>query len=260
MYLRDKIVWLTGAGSGIGEGLALELARRGAQVALTGRTRETLETVARDIAHGGGKAVVIPADVTKADEIQNGYRTLVTSLGTPHIVIANAGTHIETWPEQFKGSEYLSIMDINFGGMIRLFDAVLPEMIARKEGTIVGVASLAGFRGLPRAAAYGASKSAIIHFLESIRFHLRHCGVRVVTINPGFVKTPLTDKNDFHMPFLLTIEESARAICDGLEAEKTTISYPPLFALLFRVMRILPEWLYNFLVEKQWQRMEARKR
>ncbi|MCB0353240.1 MAG: SDR family NAD(P)-dependent oxidoreductase [Bdellovibrionales bacterium] len=244
--MRDKRVWLTGASSGIGEGLALELARRGARVALTARSEESLAQLCDRIKKGGGDAVVCAGDVTDTVSLKRAYSALKESFGGADIVIANAGTHFETWPErEFLPDQYLDLMNINYGGMLRTFGVVLPEMTEAKKGHLVGVASLAGYRGLPRAAAYGASKAAMILFLESMRFHLESVNVAVTTVCPGFVKTPLTDKNTFSMPFLTDVESAARIICDGIERKKECITFPFPFNWFMSLVRILPNFLFK---------------
>jgi NAD(P)-dependent dehydrogenase (short-subunit alcohol dehydrogenase family) len=162
-----------------------------------------------------------PCDVTDLAAVKECAAGIEGTHGPIDIVIANAGTYVASGPhESFDSAEYESIMRLNYGGMIHTIESVLPAMLERKRGHIVGVSSLVGYRGLPRAAAYGASKAAAINFLESLRFHTAPRGVPVTIVNPGFVKTPLTDKNDFEMPFLVPAEEAARIICRGIEKQK----------------------------------------
>jgi len=249
---RGRCVWLTGASSGIGESLALEMARRGARLALTARRAEVLESVVARIRASGGEAWSFPGDVTELEQVKTLVQRIETAVGAIELAVPNAGTHIFTKPEEFNSREYLDLMNINFGGMLHCIEAVLPTMLARRRGYIAPVASLAGIRGLPRAAAYGASKAAMQHFLESIRFHLRRYQIVITVINPGFVKTPLTDKNDFKMPFLVSPEESARIVCDGLERCKREISYPWQMNILVKFGRILPAALYERIVDRLW--------
>jgi short-subunit dehydrogenase len=249
---KGSCVWLTGASSGIGEALALELAKRGAKVAMTARRGEVLESLKRTIVAGGGIAECFPGDVRNLEEMRKIVAAIEQSLGAISLAIPNAGTHIFTVPEEFNSQEYLDLMELNFGGMLRCIEAVLPGMLQRGRGAIAPVASLAGYRGLPRAAAYGASKSAMIHFLESIRFHLVRKGITISIVNPGFVKTPLTDKNDFKMPFLVDAPRAARIICDGIERGKREIAFPFPFNWVLKVARMLPAPLYESLVNRCW--------
>ena len=252
MTLAGKCVWLTGATSGIGEALAYELAQRGARVALTARRAELLEKIVSDIRARGGSAWAFPGDVTSLEQMKSVVSAIEGSVGPIDLAIPNAGTHIFTVPEQFNSAEYLSIMQLNFGGILFCIEAVLPGMLKRGHGYLAPVASLAGYRGLPRAAAYGASKSAAIHFLESIRFHLKSDGITISIVNPGFVKTPLTDKNDFRMPFLVDAPKAAKIICRGIERGKREIAFPWPFTWVLKIARILPAPLYERIVDRCW--------
>lgn len=255
--IRAKI-WITGATSGIGEALALELGRRGAKCFLTARRNDILAQLCARIVAAGGSAESYPGDVTDLPALQAIIGSIERDHGPIDIVIANAGNHIFSVPERFDSAEYIGLMDLNFGGMLRTIEASLPRMLERKTGRIVGMASMAGFRGLPRAAAYGASKAAMIHFLESLRYHLERSGIAVTIINPGFVRTPLTDKNDFKMPFLVEPDHAARIIADGLERDKDEIIFPWPFSWVMSLMRIIPECIYRPLIKIVWRRTEAK--
>ena len=246
--LADKVIWITGASSGIGEALAFELGRRGAVVALSARRNDILESIASKIISSGGRAATFPADVGDRAALNTVVAAIHSWHGPIDIVIANAGTHIPSYPQHFDADEYLGLMATNYGGMIHTLAAVVPNFVARKAGHIVGVASLAGFRGAPSAAAYGASKAAMILFLESARFHLAPKGIRVSIVNPGFVKTPLTDKNHFFMPFLISAERAAQIICDGIERERNEMSFPFPFSWMLKLGRIIPYPLYARIV------------
>ncbi len=245
-------VWLTGASSGIGEALTYELVKRGARVAITARRSEVLDELQRSIGESGGNVFCFPGDVRDLKEMKAIVGAIEASLGPIDLAIPNAGTHIFTVPEEFNSQEYLDLMHLNFGGMLHCIEAVLSSMLARNKGAIAPVASLAGYRGLPRAAAYGASKSAMIHFLESIRFHLVRRGITISIINPGFVKTPLTDKNDFRMPFLVDAKRAAEIICDGITKGRREVAFPAPFSWVLKIARILPAPLYESLVNRCW--------
>jgi short-subunit dehydrogenase len=252
--LAGKRIWLTGASSGIGRAVAIQLASRGAICALTARNEEALQRLRVQIESKNGRALALPGDVTDAARMNDIAGELESRLGGIDVLIANAGTHVFTKPEQFNADEYLDLMTLNYGGMLRCIEAVLPAMLKRKSGHIVGVSSLAGFRGIPRAAAYGASKAAIINFLESLRFHLNLSNIHVTIVTPGFVRTPLTDKNDFQMPFLTEPDQAARIICSGIEREKDLIAFPFPFSTAMRLMRILPYPIYKWIMMKAWTR------
>lgn len=248
--LRNKLIWITGASSGIGEALSYGLAQHGAQLVLTARRKEKLDQISQNIQQQYNlNPLVLPADVTDLTQLEAASKEMQANVGLPDIVIANAGSHVFSRPLEFDAREYRAIMDLNFGGMLNTFHTVLPAMLERGTGHLVGMASLAGYRGLPRAAAYGASKAAMIHFLESIYFHLEPKNIIVTTVNPGFVKTPLTDKNDFAMPFLMSSEDAARVIIDGVRREKRVVAFPYLFSCTLALLRIIPFPVYKFLVK-----------
>ncbi|MFN4895836.1 MAG: SDR family NAD(P)-dependent oxidoreductase [Pseudomonadota bacterium] len=249
---KGACVWLTGASSGIGEALAHELTKRGARVAITARRAEVLESLRKAITEKGGTVACFPGDVRDLDDMKRIVASIEGELGPIDLAIPNAGTHIFTVPEEFNSREYIELMELNFGGMLHCIEAVLPGMLQRGGGRIAPVASLAGYRGLPRAAAYGASKSAMIHFLESIRFHLVNKGITISIVNPGFVKTPLTDKNDFRMPFLVDAPRAAKIICDGIERGKREVAFPFPFNWVLKIARVLPAPLYESIVNRCW--------
>jgi short-subunit dehydrogenase len=258
--IQGKVIWLTGATSGIGEALAFELARRGAKLAITARRKEVLDKIVDEIKAAGGDAAAYDGDIGDLERMKSIAGDIERQMGPIDCLIPNAGTHIFTKPEQFDSAEYLSLMSINYGGMLRCIEAVLPSMIKRKSGYIAGMCSLSGIRALPMAAAYGASKAAMIHFLESIRYHLVPLSIPVTVINPGFVKTPLTDKNHFPMPFLIEAPRAAKIICDGLERQKKEISFPWPFNWILSFARFIPETLYAIVVNYLWSKIPQDKK
>ena len=234
----------------------MEMAQRGATVGLTARSEESLNGLQEEIESAGGTALVLAGDVTDHQAMLAIAREMRSRVGGIDILVANAGTHLFTKVEEFDVEEYMHLMNLNYGGVLNCISAVIPGMLAEKRGHIVGVASLAGYRAVPRAAAYGASKSAVIHFLEGIRFHLADHGIPVTVVNPGFVRTPLTDKNDFHMPFLMEADHSARVICDGIEKQRKEITFPRPFNWGIKLMRILPMPIYATIMRRVWKRMK----
>jgi short-subunit dehydrogenase len=249
-FYTGKRIWLTGASSGIGEALVWRLHALGAELIVTARRTEVLQQLVTTL--GDERVHAFAGDVTDPLAMKDVVHEVERTLGPIDIAIPNAGSHIFTVPERFNSAEYLGLMELNFGGMLHCIEAVLPSMLERGRGVIAPVASLAGYRGLPRAGAYGASKAAMINFLESIRFHLEPKGLKIVIINPGFVKTPLTDKNDFRMPFLVSAEESARYISKGIMKGKREVAFPYLFSRLLKVGRMLPAPLYERIVNLCW--------
>ncbi len=251
--MRDKeVIWLTGASSGIGAAVAKEAAKRGYKLVLTARRGELLEELATTLRNLPGVAsqdiLSISADVTDGDAIKRCVSTATAHFGKIDILLANAGTSYLADPEQLSTEGCEQLFQINFFGVIRCIETILPQMIERGRGHIVAVSSVAGYRGLPRAAPYCASKSALTTFLESLRFDLKPKGVAVSIVSPGFVKTPLTDKNDFEMPFLISPEVAAVQIMNGIRSKRMEIHFPKRFTYLLKLMRIIPFPLYNLLV------------
>ena len=249
-------VWITGSSTGIGRALAEELAACGARIAMTSRRSEVLDPVVRAIVDAGGEAEAFAGDVTDREAMSGIARQIEERWGGIDVLIANAGTHIPSAPLEFDSRQYQDLMGINYGGVLHCIEAVLPGMQVRGRGHIVGVASLAGYRALPTAAAYGASKSALIHFLQSVRFHLERESIAVTVVNPGFVRTPLTDKNDFHMPCLIEADDAARRIRRALSRGKRDIAFPAPFSWFIGLCRIIPMPLYSVIMRRVWKKTE----
>ena len=249
-------IWLTGASYGIGRSLALELAGHGAHLGLTARSEDKLEQLRREIEDAGGRAVVLPGDVTDRDAMRRVVESMHRELGGIDVLVANAGSHVPTDVDAFDVKQYMDLMQLNYAGALNCIEAVLPQMLAERSGHLVGVSSLAGYRGATGAAAYGASKSALIHFLESMRFDLAGRGVDVTIVNPGFVRTPLTDRNEFDMPFLVEPDRAARIIRRGIERRRREVTFPFPFNWFIKFLRVLPMPLYMLIMRMTWKRMK----
>ncbi len=226
--------WLVGASSGIGEALAEELLRRGHTLALTARRTELLEQVAR------GRALVKPGDVTDRARMHVIVGELEEEWGAIDVAVLGAGTYEPVTPDAFDAERFREHLEVNFMGIVHCIEALLPGMRARRAGRIAVVSSVTGYAALPRAEAYGATKAALISMCDSLRADLADDGVRVTVIAPGFVRTPLTEQNDFEMPFLIEADEAARIIAHGLEAGKDEIAFPFRMALAMRTLARLP--------------------
>jgi short-subunit dehydrogenase len=247
---------ITGASSGIGFQLARELAKRGHELALLARRTELLEGLARELP----RAVAISCDVTDAASVRDAVRRAEDALGGPFdLAVANAGVSIHGHATKFKVEDAEQVIRVNVLGMMYLFDAVVPSMVERRSGRFAGVASLAGLRGLPTSASYSASKAAMQAFLEAVRVELAPYGVGVTTVNPGFVETPMTEKQPFR-PFLMNAERAARIIADGLERGKRVIEFPRRTSLLMRTVRLVPDALYDRIVAPAARLKEKAKR
>lgn len=229
-------MWITGASSGIGEETAVELSRRGSRLALTARRAERLEEVAKRC----GGAIVKPGDVSDLDTMLRIGAELREEWGRIDVAMLNAGTWKPVTPDSFSSKTFREEIDVNYMGVVHGIEAVLQPMRERRGGRIVIVASVAGLSGLPMAESYGATKAALITLGEALRGSLAPDGVAVTVVEPGFVRTRLTEGNDFNMPFMIEVEEAARRLCDGLEKGKPEIAFPTRMALTMRTLRHLP--------------------
>jgi short-subunit dehydrogenase len=246
MFWKDKVVFLTGASSGIGEALALEMAQRGAIVGLLARREEMLRALAAKCEAAGGTARVFACDVVDAEAVRKAADDLRDEFGRIDILIANAGiggNNRET--RDLQPVAVKKVIDINLLGAVNSVAAVLPEMLARGSGQLVAVSSLAGFRGLPKSAAYSASKAGMTAFFESVRLDVQTRGVSVTIIQPGFIKTPLTAGRHNKMPFLMELEDAVPLFLDAIEKRKKFAAFPWQLASFVRLGRIFPAWLYD---------------
>lgn len=234
---------ITGASSGIGYALAQELARRGYELALLARRADLLEELRASIP---AKTFGMTCDVLDAEAVRGAVRVAEERLGGPFdLAVANAGVSIPGHATKFSVADSEQILRVNVLGMIYLFDAVIPSMVERRSGHFAGVASVAGLRGLPTAASYSASKAAMQAFLEASRIELAPYDVAVSIINPGFVETPMVQKNKFRMPFIISATKAAAIIANGLERRKRVIEFPRPMSLLMRLVRQLPDPIYD---------------
>ena len=237
-----KRVWLVGASSGIGAALAGELARLGARVALSARSVDKLRAL--DIPD----ALLLPCDATDTASLAGARASLLAAWRGVDLVIYLAGDYVPMRTGDFDLAVAEKVVTVNFNGGMRLAATVLPDL--RAGGGIAFVASVAGYRGLPKALAYGPGKAALIHFAECLHLDLAPQGIGVWVINPGFVATPLTAKNDFAMPALLTPEQAALATVDGLKTGKFEIHYPKRFTRVMKLLALLPYGWYFPLVRR----------
>jgi short-subunit dehydrogenase len=235
-------VWLVGASSGIGAALASELARRGARVALSARSADRLRAL------GIAGALLLPCDATDSASLAAARASLLAAWRGVDLVIYLAGDYVPMRAADFDLAAAERIVRVNFNGAMRLAATVLPDL--RAGGGIAFVASVAGYRGLPRALAYGPGKAALIHFAECLHLDLAPQGIGVWLVNPGFVATQLTARNDFAMPALLTPQEAALATVDGLRTGRFEIHYPRRFTRIMKLLALLPYGLYFALVRR----------
>jgi short-subunit dehydrogenase len=236
-------VWIIGASSGIGNALSLKLLEKGANLYVSSRKEELLNKIK---SHSPEKVMVLPLDVLKLEDMKKQF-ALIPNLD---VVIYLAADYSPLSITNFDAAIVSNIIDVNLKGATNMASIVLPNFIQRRTGHLSIVASIAGFVGLPASSAYGATKAAIINMCESFYNEAKDFNVDISVINPGFVKTNLTAKNDFEMPFIMTPEEAADAILKGFSKGKFAITFPTIFSLFFRFARILPYSLQLKFIKK----------
>lgn len=241
-----KSVWLIGASTGIGEALARDLAGLGARVLLSARSAGTLAILAAQLPD----STAIAFDFTNAQQTATAWEAVLAAVGVPDLVIVNAGTYVAMPVKHFDAAGAWHQFAVNVGGPLVVLGHVLPAYLEAKKGHIVLVSSVAGYRGLPRALAYGASKSALTYMAETLYLELAHKGIGVSVVCPGFVQTPLTAGNNFNMPALQTPQQASAAILKGLAQGAFEIHFPKRFTLFLKVLGWLPRWAYFWLVRK----------
>ena len=242
-----KVV-ISGASSGIGLSLARFYLERGATVAAFARRGELLQSLAAEFPE---KVFCYALDVRDAPAIQRAAGDFMARIGVPDVVIANAGVSRGTLTEYVEDEEvFQNVMDINVLGMVKTFQPFLAAMREAKRGVLVGVASVAGFRGLPGSSAYSASKAAAISYMESLRVEMYSSGVKVVTLCPGYIKTPMTDINSYPMPFIIEADDAARRMVLVIERGTSFAVVPLQMGVVGWLLKHLPNWLYDFAFSK----------
>ena len=240
----DCRVWIIGASTGIGAATARALLDAGARVALSARRADALA----DVAQNHTNATIVPLDFTDSVAVRKGWTTLVAQWGHVDLVLIVAGTHQEMRAWELDEAKAMALLKTNLHGVISACSVIVPALLAQGRGAIGIVGSVAGYRGLPKALIYGASKAAVINFTESLYLDLEPKGLGVYLISPGFVKTPLTDHNDFKMPALISAEEAADEILRGLRKGQFEIHFPRRFTRMLKLMQLLPyRWYFSLI-------------
>ena len=237
------VAWITGASDGIGRALALELARKGYRVAILARREAELKELAAAVAAEGSEALVIPADVSNLEELRAARDSIVEGFGRIDLAIANAGVGVLIKAVDPNLDGVRRTFGVNLEGAVNMLHLASEPMLERGSGHLVGVASLGALIGMPGMSAYGASKAALIYYLDSLRPELASRGVAVTAVMPGFIRTKMTAPNKFKMPFILEPEEAAKVIVKGIEKRKRVVAFPWQMHLFLRMAASMPRWL-----------------
>jgi short-subunit dehydrogenase len=243
MARSHPVTIVTGASSGIGRATARALAARGHRVGLIARRRELLESLSEEIRARGGTAHVAPADVTDRAALHAAIGEITHHLGPVDVLVSNAGHGVPTRLDPMNIEAIETTIRVNLLGVIYSIEAVLPAMLRRGAGQIVAISSLAAYKGLPGESAYCASKAAVNSYMEGLRVQVRDRGIGVTTICPGFVRTPMTDIEDFPMLFPIEADEAARRIVRALRRRAKVVNFPWRTAALMGLARLMPDWV-----------------
>lgn len=248
--MEFRTAFVTGASSGIGAGLARRLAAHGVEVALAARRAPELEALAAEISRAGGKARVYPLDVADVDAVERTLLAADDALGGIDLVVANAGVAKQCWAGKLSYADCAGTIDVNVRGAVATLVALLPRMVERGRGHVCGISSLAQYRGLPRSAAYSASKAFLSTFLEGLRVDLHSTAVAVTDVRPGFVKTPIIEGADHPLPFLVELDDAIDIIHRALQREEAVVAFPWQLATVVRSSRVLPAGIWDRVVNR----------
>lgn len=241
-----RTVWIIGASSGIGAALAKLMDNRVGTVAISARSASDLEKVSA----GSQTIAPYPLDITDEEAVARCYRKIEESHGPIDLVVLSAGTWQVVSPPDLDPQAFRKSMDVNFMGVVNVLAKAVPDMMGRGTGQIAIVSSVAGYRGLPKAAAYGPTKAALINLAESLYPELKAKGVSLSIVNPGFVDTPMTEVNDFPMPFLMPVDAAAEQLLQGLIRKRYEITFPRRFTWFMKLLRLLPNAVFFWIVRR----------
>jgi len=246
MSENQKKIWITGASSGIGKAVAEKFAKEGWKVAVSARRKELLEDLAKS-----ENIFSFPLDITDQNQIKGVFKNILNEFGDLDICLFSSGTYDPKNEQSINVEKIKNVIDVNFLGVVNSVKIVEDYFKNKKSGHISVVSSIASYRGLPNSSGYGPSKAALTNFCESIYFDFKKFNVRISIVSPGFIKTPLTDKNEFPMPFLKDADYAAEKIFNGLvKSNQFEIHFPKGLTLILKFLRILPYKIYLFLVDK----------
>jgi short-subunit dehydrogenase len=241
-FSSPRVAIVTGASSGLGEALSRELAKRGDRVGLIARRRERIDALATELRGNGGTVVAIAADVADRTALTTAINEARRELGPIDLMIANAGLGLPDFLDPFTVDDIELMIRVNLLGVVYCINAVLPEMLARRSGHIVGISSMGAYNGMPGSGGYCASKAGVSTLLKALRIQLRGTGVAMTTVCPGFIRTPMTDVNDFKMPWLQEPDAAARKVLRAIDRGLKVYNFPWQLAALMHVLKRLPDW------------------
>ena len=245
--MNNKVIWITGASSGIGKSLAIKFANEGWQVAASARR----ENLLKELSDTNSNIHSFPLDVTDREKCKDVSTEIINKLENIEICIFCTGIHDPKSEKSLDLEKVRKIMEVNFFGTVNSINSVYDYFKKKRSGHISMVSSVAGYRGLPAGGAYCASKSALTTFAESLYFDLKRFNVRVSVVHPGFIKTPMTDQNDFPMPMIKSPEFAADEMFKGLtQSNAFEIHFPKQFTFIMKILKIMPNWLYLKLIKK----------
>jgi len=250
MNFENKVILITGASSGIGKAIAKELVKYNCKLILTARRLDVLNEIKRELGISDDRILVLKCDVGNIEDVTAANKKIKERFGLIDIALLNAGIGRNVTIENYRSKDAEDIINANFMGLVNWVEQLLPDFLKRKQGIIVGVSSLADNRGFSGSGFYCASKAAATIYLEGLRVELKPYGIKVITVKPGFVRTPMTDQNNFKMLFLMEPEKAASIIVEGVKKEKRIIQFPWQTVLLTKLVGLLPGSFYEYLASK----------
>ncbi|MHB8905617.1 MAG: SDR family NAD(P)-dependent oxidoreductase [Melioribacteraceae bacterium] len=250
MNFENKVILVTGASSGIGKAIAAQLLKENCNLILVARRTEVMEKLISQSPRNNNQSLIIKCDVSKKEEVVSAYKIIEEKFGGVDAAILNSGVGHTVTVNNYNSLYAEEIFGVNVLGMIYWIEQLLPGFVKKKSGMIAGVSSLADNRGFSGSGFYCASKAAASIYLEGLRVELKRYGIKVITVKPGFVKTPMTAQNNFKMPFLMEPDKAAHIIIDGIKKEKRIIQFPWQMVLLTRIVGLIPGSIYEWLASK----------
>jgi short-subunit dehydrogenase len=250
MKIKTNNVVIIGASQGIGNALALEYARNNSELVLLSRNEEAIRKTSEEINSKGGKTFFRKCDVIIFEDVKEGIEFALSKLNSLDLVIINSGVGGPNWMDSFSSSDFVKTFEVNTFGIAYALEVLIPIMKKQGYGTIAGVTSLADIRGYGGSSSYSASKAAGSILLESARVELKKHNIRVITVRPGFVKTAMTDKNEFKMPLLMQPEKAAKIIRKKIEKGRSVVQFPWPIVMSTRLIKNLPNWIYDWGMNK----------